>query len=183
MTLLKLIWEFFLTGLFAIGGGLTTFPFLMNMSHKYGWFSPAELVDMIAVSESTPGAIGVNMATYAGLKVAGPAGGLLATIFLVLPSVLIIWLILPVLDRYRQSRLVEGIFYSLRPISVGLISAALLRIMHLSFFFSSNQLFGPVHWLAVVIFGLFFGLIRLKPQIHPILVILVGALVGVLLKL
>lgn len=182
MTLLKLIWEFFLTGLFAIGGGLSTFPFLMNMSQKYGWFTPEELVDMIAVSESTPGAIGVNMATYTGLKVAGALGGVLATFFLVIPSILIIWMILPILDKYRKSRLVEGIFYSLRPVSVGLIAAALLRIMHLSFFYPSEKLFGPVHWLAVLIFGVFFLIIRLKPRLNPILVILAGALVGILLK-
>jgi len=183
VTLLKLIWEFFLTGMFAIGGGLTTFPFLMNMSQKYGWFSAEELIDMIAVSESTPGAIGINMATYAGLKVSGPIGGILATIFLVIPSVVIIWAMLPFLDKYRQSRLVDGIFYALRPISAGLIAAALARIMQISFFFPSEALLGPIHWLAVVIFGLFFGLIRLKPQIHPILVILAGALIGILLKL
>ena len=183
MTLLRLIWEFFLTGMFAIGGGLTTFPFLMNMSLKYGWFSPEELIDMIAVSESTPGAIGINMATYAGLKVSGPAGGILATIFLVIPSVVIIWTMLPFLDKYRESRLVEGIFYALRPISAGLIAAALARIMEISFFFVSESFLGPINWLAGLIFGLFFGLIQLKPRIHPILVILAGALIGVLLKL
>ncbi len=183
MTLLKLIWEFFLTGMFALGGGLSTFPFLMNMSLKHGWFTPEQLVDMIAVSESTPGAIGINMATYAGLQVAGAAGGLLATLVLVTPSVVMIWLLLPVLDKYRRSRLVEGVFYSLRPISAGLIAASLARIMHISFFLPSSKVFGPINWMALLIFGLFFGVIRLKPHLHPILVILAGALIGVLLKL
>lgn len=183
MILLKLIWEFFLTGLFAIGGGLSTFPFLMNMSQKYGWFSTAELIDMIAVSESTPGAIGVNMATYAGLKVSGLTGGVLATIALVIPSIIIIWLLIPVLDKYRSSKLVQGIFYSLRPISAGLITASLAKIMQLSFFQGGQVGFGTINWISLVIFGVFFGAIVFWKRLHPILVIFVGALVGILLQL
>ena len=183
MTLLNLIWEFFLTGMFAIGGGLATFPFLMNMSQKYGWFSSQELIDMIAISESTPGAIGINMATYAGLKVSGALGGVLATFSLVTASIIIIWLLLPVLDKYSQSPWVQAIFYSLRPISAGLIAASLARIMQISFFDAGVIGFAQLNVAALLIFMGFFGVIRLKPQIHPILVILIGAAVGVLLKL
>lgn len=183
MTLLTLIWEFFLTGMFAIGGGLSTFPFLMNMSEKHGWFSLAELIDMIAVSESTPGAIGVNMATYAGLKTSGLLGGVLATFALVIPSIIIIWLLIPVLDKYRKSRLVEGIFYSLRPISTGLIAASLAKIMQLSFNLLGENPLANINWRSILIFGVFFGAVQFWKRLHPILVILAGALVGVLLSL
>lgn len=183
MTLLMLIWEFLLTGTFAVGGGLSTFPFLVNMSQKHGWFSLAELIDMIAVSESTPGAIGVNMATYAGLKTSGFVGGVLATVALVVPSILMIWLLIPVLDKYRNSRITQGIFQSLRPISAGLIAASLARIMQISFFGPGNGVLGSINWLSIIIFGVFFGLVRFWARLHPILVILGGALVGVLLQL
>lgn len=90
MIYLQLFYEFFKAGLFAVGGGLATLPFLHEISEKTGWFSIAELMDMIAVSESTPGPIGVNMATYAGFSTAGILGSLAATIGLVFPSVVII---------------------------------------------------------------------------------------------
>lgn len=183
MTILTLIWEFFVTGMFAIGGGLTTFPFLMNMGQKHGWFTTEELIDMIAVSESTPGAIGVNMATYAGLKTSGMLGGVLASFALVIPSIIIIWLLIPVLDKYRKSHLVEGIFYSLRPISAGLIAAALAKIMQLSFNLVGSNPLGAISWRSVLIFLLFFGAVQFWKRLHPILVIFIGALVGVLLQL
>ena len=78
--------EFFKIGLFAVGGGLVTIPFLFELTRKYNWFSAQELMDMIAVSQSTPGPIGINMATYAGFQTAGIYGGIVATFGLVLPS-------------------------------------------------------------------------------------------------
>ena len=90
MIYLQLFYEFFKIGLFAIGGGLATLPFLYNLSDKTAWFTHAQLADMIAVSESTPGAIGVNMATYVGYQTVGFFGGVIATIGLVFPSIIII---------------------------------------------------------------------------------------------
>ena len=97
-TLLLLCWEFFKTGLFAVGGGLATLPFLTQIQARYGWFSADMLANMIAISESTPGPIGINMATYVGYTTCAALGGvplgilgaLLATFFLVLPSVIVI---------------------------------------------------------------------------------------------
>ena len=91
MIFLRLFWEFFKTGLFAIGGGMATVPFLFDISARTSWFTPSELANMIAISESTPGPIGVNMATYVGFETAGILGGLVATIGLVTPSVIIIF--------------------------------------------------------------------------------------------
>ena len=87
MIFLQLFYEFFKAGLFAIGGGLATLPFLKQISLRYPWFTPNDLMDMIAVSESTPGPMGVNSATYAGFHAAGIPGALMATCSLVLPSV------------------------------------------------------------------------------------------------
>ena len=86
MIYLSLFFEFFKIGLFAIGGGLATLPFLLNLSEKTGWFTEQQLVQMIAVSESTPGPVGVNMATFVGVQSAGVFGGLIATVALVLPA-------------------------------------------------------------------------------------------------
>ena len=121
MIFLQLFWEFLKTGLFAVGGGLATLPFLKAITHKYPWFTANDLMDMIAVSESTPGPMGVNSATYAGFHAAGLPGALTATFSLVLPSVIIIILVSRALDRFRSSSLVQNGFYGLRPASAGLI--------------------------------------------------------------
>ena len=133
MILLQLFWEFFKTGLFAIGGGLATVPFLQDISAKTGWYTAGQLADMIAVSESTPGPMGVNMATYVGFTVGsqelgGPVMGIvaaiIATLGLVAPSVIVIMIVAYFLKRFRSSKLVDGALYGLRPASVALISAA-----------------------------------------------------------
>ena len=129
MTILRLIVEFFKTGLFSIGGGLATLPFLYEMSDKTGWFSHADIADMIAISESTPGAIGINMSTYAGFKTAGIPGGILATLSLAAPSVIIILIIAKFLNKFRDNPHVEGAFYGLRPASAGLIAAAGMTVV------------------------------------------------------
>ena len=103
MIFLQLFYEFFKAGLFAIGGGLATLPFLKQISLRYPWFTPNDLMDMIAVSESTPGPMGVNSATYAGFHAAGIPGALMATCSLVLPSVIIIILVSRALDKFRDS--------------------------------------------------------------------------------
>ena len=111
----KLFWEFFKAGLFAIGGGMATVPFLQEMGDATGWFTSAELADMIAISESTPGPIGVNMATYVGNVTAGIPGGIIATLGLVTPSVIIILIVATVLKKFRDNKYVNSAFYGLRP--------------------------------------------------------------------
>ena len=128
-TLLSLMAEFFKTGLFSVGGGLATLPFLYEMSSNHpSWFSHADVADMIAISESTPGAIGINMSTYAGFTTAGIPGGILATLGLALPSVIIILIIAKFLEKFRTNKLVEGAFYGLRPASLAMISVAGLNV-------------------------------------------------------
>ena len=124
MIYLRLFWEFFKVGLFSVGGGLATLPFLYSLGAKTGWFSTADVANMLAVSESTPGPIGVNMATYAGFDCAGVLGGVVATLGLVTPSVIVIVLIAMALQAFRTNKYVDAAFYTLRPASTGLIAAA-----------------------------------------------------------
>ena len=133
MILLRLYYEFFKTGLFAVGGGLATLPFLQAMAESTGWFTTAQLADMIAVSESTPGPMGVNAATYVGFLTAGIPGALAATLGLITPSIIIILIIAAFLQAFRHNRYVENIFYGLRPASTGLIAASGLSVVAMAF--------------------------------------------------
>ena len=188
MILLRLFWEFFKTGLFAVGGGMATLPFLYNMSATTGWFTEAQLADMIAVSESTPGPIGVNMATYVGFSTAGIPGAVVATAGLVTPSVIIILLIARVLAAFRQNKYVDAAFYGLRPCSVGLIAAAGLMVVKIALFDfdllqSTGRLLDLFNLKALILAAVILVLTRfVKPlkKLHPVVFILGSALVGVL---
>lgn len=128
MTCLLLFWEFFKTGLFSVGGGLATLPFLYDMGERTGWFTAQQVADMLAISESTPGPIGVNMAVYTGFVTAGLWGSICALIGLITPSILVILLIAVFLKAFRDNRYVRGAFYGLRPASTGLIASAGLSV-------------------------------------------------------
>ena len=114
MTYLRLFWEFFKTGLFAVGGGMATVPFLKNIGLATGWYSQTDLMNMLAVSESTPGPIGINMATYVGFTVAGIPGAVIATIGEVTPSIIVILIVAAMLTKFRNSNYVENAFYAAR---------------------------------------------------------------------
>lgn len=129
MTLLRLYWEFFKTGLFAVGGGMATLPFLQAIGENTGWYTYGDLMNMLAVSESTPGPIGINMATYAGFEVAGIPGALAATIGEITPSIIVILIVAAVLQSFRNNKYVDNAFYGLRPASTGLIGAACVAVI------------------------------------------------------
>ena len=176
MIYLQLFWEFFKTGLFAIGGGMATVPFLFDISAKTGWFTASELANMIAISESTPGPIGVNMATYVGFKTAGILGGVVATLGLATPCVIIILIVAQILARFRNNPLVETVFTYLRPAVIGLILFALWQLVPLTFLGADrNILILPVIAFAVLLFCL----LKFK-KIHPIVWIGVGAVFGLI---
>lgn len=124
--------EFFKIGLFAIGGGLVTIPFLFNLSEKYNWFSTKELVNMIAISESTPGPIGVNMATYAGFHCEGILGAITATFGLVLPSFIIMIFIAKLMNKYSCNMRLKYFLDGVRPAVLALILCAALPIAKLT---------------------------------------------------
>lgn len=187
MIFLQLFWEFFKTGLFAVGGGLATLPFLKAITHKYPWFTANDLMDMIAVSESTPGPIGVNSATYAGFRAAGLPGALMATFSLVLPSVIIIILVSRALDRFRSSSLVQNGFYGLRPASAGLIFGAMFTVfaaslLHLDLWTGPESLLSVLNYRAILLFLVLSVAIRKLPKVHPIVFIGVGALAGIVFQ-
>ncbi len=186
MTLLRLVFEFAKTGLFSIGGGLATLPFLYEMSDRTGWFSHADIADMIAVSESTPGAIGINMSTYAGFKTAGFAGGILATLGLATPSIIIILIIARFLKSFRDNPLVEGAFYGLRPASIAMITAAGLNVakvalVNLSAFAASGSLADLFIPKAIVLAVILF-IAQRKLKWSPILFIAISAVVGIVFQ-
>ena len=188
MLYLRLFWEFFKTGLFAVGGGMATLPFLYSMSDTTGWFSHAQLADMIAVSESTPGPIGVNMATYVGFTAAGIPGAVIATLGLITPSIIIILIIARVLAAFRQNKYVDAAFYGLRPCSVGLIAAAGLLVVKIALFDfdlfkESGVLLDLFNWKAILLAAVLIVLTRyVKPlkKIHPVFFILCSAAIGAL---
>lgn len=197
MILLKLFWEFFKTGLFAIGGGMATVPFLQDISAKTGWYTAGQLADMIAVSESTPGPLGVNMATYVGYtvgsqKLGGPVMGVLAaitaTIGLIAPSVIIIMVIAYFLKRFRSSKLVDAALYGLRPASVALISAAgvdivLFAVLRVESIYNIAR--AALSWKALALAAAVYAATHVKKlkALHPIWFIAASALLGVVLKM
>ena len=186
MILLRLFWEFFKTGLFAVGGGMATLPFLQEMGASTGWFTAGQLADMVAVSESTPGPIGVNMATYVGFTTAGIGGAVIATLGLVTPSVIIILIIAALLKNFRNNRYVDAAFYGLRPASSGLITAALLSLiaialLHVDLFRETGNLLDLVDLKSLILAAVLLVLTRwVKPtkKLHPIVFILASAVIG-----
>lgn len=187
MNLLRLFFEFFKTGLFAVGGGMATVPFLQDMGVRTGWFTNAELTTMIAVSESTPGPIGVNMATYVGFETAGPLGAVVATLGLITPSIIVIIIIAGFLQRFRQSKTVDNIFFGLRPASTALIAAAGLSVAWSVFTVAeplAETALPAVHWPSVLLAAAVFVCMkytRLK-KLHPIVFIAAAAVVGAVLQ-
>ena len=189
MIYLQLFFEFFKTGLFAVGGGLATLPFLKEMSLRTGWFSLEELQDMIAVSESTPGPIGVNMATYAGFTTAGLPGALVASLGLILPSFIIILIVAVFLKRFKNSPYVEAAFEGLRPASTALIAAVLLSLFVSNFLntgawkgFSAESI-SVLRWQYLLLGVLVFIGTKIWKKLHPGVFLLFGALAGIVLKL
>ena len=187
MILLQLIFEFAKTGLFSVGGGLATLPFLYEMSANHpDWFSGKDVADMIAISESTPGAIGINMSTYAGFKTAGVPGGILATLGLALPSVIIILIVAKFLQKFRRNRLVEGAFYGLRPASIAMITVAGLNVarvalINLDAFNATGALGDLFLWKAIALGVVLFVAIK-KLKWHPVIFIAISAVVGILFR-
>ena len=186
MILLRLYWEFSKTGLFAIGGGMATLPFLQEMGASTGWFTAGQLADMVAVSESTPGPIGVNMATYVGFTTAGIGGAVVATLGLVTPSIVIILIIAALLQNFRNNRYVDAAFYGLRPASSGLIMAALLSLvaialLHVDLFRETGSLLDLIDLKSLILAAVLLVLTRwVKPtkKLHPIVFILASAVAG-----
>ena len=191
---LRLFYEFFKTGPFAVGGGMATIPFLYNMAGSTGWFTATDVDNMIAVGESTPGPIGVNMATYVGYLTGMSQGGLpfallgavVATLGLIAPSIIVILIIASFLKSFRNNRYVDSAFYGLRPASTGLIAAAGLSVAVSNLLYTgvlkngfALAAFNWKGWVLAAVLWVLTNKVKQTKKLHPILFILASALVGI----
>ncbi len=179
MIYLTLFTEFFKIGLFAVGGGLATIPFLFKLTEKFDWFDVAHLTNMIAISESTPGPLGVNMATFAGIQAAGLMGGIVATLGLVVPSLFVIMAVCKVLDKFKASPTVSSIFYGLRPAVAAMIFSFLCVLLEMIVYHIPA---GKPFWIQSILF-LCYLILVFQYKFHPIFFICFGAFMGILFEL
>lgn len=186
MIYLQLFLQFFKVGLFTVGGGLASIPFLQELGETTAWFTNAELVNMIAISESTPGAIGVNMATYIGYECAGILGSLIATVALVAPSYIIIVIIYNIMKAFQQNKTVQNIFYFIRPVSIALIASALITILMLNII-AIDQTYGlgfSIKYFPLGLTLILFGLSKIKPfKGSPLLILLLSGIMGLVFSI
>ena len=200
MTLLRLCWECFKTGLFAIGGGMATLPFLADIGESTGWYTYSDLMNMLAVSESTPGPIGINMATYVGFTVAGVPGAILATLSEVAPSIIVILIVAAMLKKFRDNKYVNNAFYGLRPASTGLIGAACVSVVlevltHVALVKPSEDslvkvislpetggIFSLQGLLLAAVLLALTNFVKPTKKLHPIVFIALSAVVGVVFR-
>ena len=182
-----LFFEFFKTGLFAVGGGLATLPFLVHISETTGWFTASDIANMIAISESTPGPLGINMATYAGYQTRGIWGGIVATAGIVAPALIVIILVSRALTAFRESPIVARIFYGLRPASCALITAAGLGVAKIALlrpklYEETGNIAAILDWKSLLLACFLWYALR-KWKKHPILYIIFSACCGILFSI
>ena len=184
MIYLKLFYEFLKIGLFTVGGGLATLPFLQDLAARTNWFSASFITDMIAISESTPGPIGINMATYVGYNVGNVLGGIIATLGEIIPSIIIVSLVSKFLTTFRNNKNLDSAFYGIRPTVTALITAAGLEVFNIAIIninLLSKGIFEKIDLIKVLLFITIFYLIR-KYNKHPVVYIAISAFVGIIFK-
>ena len=189
MILLQLFFEFAKIGLFTIGGGMASFPFLLELSERTGWYTQGQLVDMVAISESTPGPIGINMATFAGYITAGLPGAVIATVGLIFPTLILVLILARFLQVFRNNRYVLGAMYGLRPASTGLIASAGLSVVLLSLVNTAALEAGQ--WGAVLdvkslilaaVLVIFTNVVGRTKSLHPVVFIAASAVIGIIFR-
>ena len=192
MIYLTLFYEFFIIGLFAFGGGLATIPFLNSLSARRGWFTHALVAEMIAISEATPGPIGIKMAVYAGYTTAGLLGGLVAVFGMLFPSVFIILAVVKMLTAFNDNKYVKNAFYGLRPTVAALIASFGLVLLGSTLFNMPNgfalpvtlaELAAMIRLKQIILFTALMAAAVFIKKIQPLHLIGAAALAGVLFKL
>jgi len=187
MIWLLMFWEFFKAGLFAVGGGLATLPFLYDISQRTGWFTSEDIANMIAISESTPGPLGVNMATYAGFQALGIPGGIFTTLSLTAPALIVITIVYAVLTKFRESEVVKKIFYGLRPASTALITAAGLGVAKVALLnlplYGNTGLMTDLFRIQPIILAVLIYMGLKKFRWHPVAYIAISAVAGIVFSM
>ncbi len=176
MILLKLFFTFFKIGLFTFGGGYAMIPLIQSEVYSHGWMSPEDLINFIAISESTPGTFAINISTYIGKITGGFSGATAASTALVLPSFIIVLIVAKFYDKFKKSPYVDGAMTGLRPAAIGLIGSAFISILKTVI---SNSAPDYTTLLAVGLFAFLFFL-QLK-KLHPIFIILISAVCGIVI--
>jgi chromate transporter len=172
--------EFCKIGLFAVGGGLATIPFLFQLADKYPWITPETVATVQALAQSTPGAIGINMAAGTGFYTAGFAGAALAVLGEITPAIVIISLVARALDAFKKNADVQAVFSGMRPAATGLLAAAGFGVIKLSLWNNAATVwFDAFQWKECLLFVTLFTLVRVF-KLHPIVYIAIAGVVGVL---
>lgn len=179
MIFLVLFFTFAKIGLFAVGGGLATLPFLYELTYTTNWITVSDIANMIAVSEATPGPLGVNMSTYVGYLQSGAFGSVTASLGLVFPSIVIILIVAKFLEKFKKSEAVQSVFYGLRPASAALIAAAGVSLIKIAFFKSEAPHF---FWQGMILAAVVFIMMQKVKKIHPIVYIAASAVIGIVFR-
>ncbi len=188
-----LFYEFFLIGLFTFGGGYAMIPLVRDLVvTKYGWLTADEFINFLAVAESTPGPIAINMATYVGSINGGILGSILTTLGVVLPSFIIILLIALLLKRFMNNRFVNGFFTGVKPIVFALIlSSAFILLNDVFFAFSydigSNSIsyslsYEPFLIALILLIAIIFTKQAFKKKVNVIYIIVLAAIIGIVIN-
>ena len=187
MVILYLVEEFIIIGCLAIGGGMVAVPFIQKIASDTGWITEKQIIEMIAISEITPGPLLVNMATYIGYIVAGLIGGILTTIALILPQIIIIFFIYKVFNKFKDNKNVLIFFKGIRPVSLALTAGGVLAILQSTFFNLSNyieisSIWKIFNWKCILL-GIAVILVMRKVKIHPIFYFIICGIIGIIFKL
>lgn len=179
----QMFWEFMKIGFFAVGGGPATLPYLMDLTEKFDWYTMEELTNMIAISESTPGPLGLNMATYAGFHTIGVFGGVVSTLGLVIPSIIIITLIAKFLEDFNENKYVKGAFEGIRPAVTAIIAASVYAVCKVSLFVSEGGSYVPAT-KTIILCIIVFALLQVKKlqKFHPAFWLLAAAVIGIVFR-
>ena len=171
MIYLQLVFEFFKIGLFSFGGGYATIPFLYHISQEFNWYSLDELSQMVAVASITPGPVGINVATYAGMKTAGVLGSLMATISEMIPSLILVLIVAKLLKKFSDNFYVKSLILTLKPISCALLVSVAIGLL--------KPQMADLKGLLLLFVLL---LLSWKSKKDPVFYILIAAVVGVIFQ-
>ena len=199
ITYLTLFWEYFKIGLFTIGGGYAMLPLVTQIVLRHEWLTEDQLISFIGVAESTPGPFAINLATFVGNTVGsatelgvfgGILGSIVATVAVVLPSLVIIVVVTILFEKFKSSKYVQGALSGIKPVVVGLILSAVMTVgckvilPELNFKHIDASGFSQFNWISLIIIAAIVPLSQIKikrKKIHPIYLILLSAVVGIVL--